>query len=553
MSYYSSMEFKIRRYLKITMKDGINLIGDFYFPDSSPPYPAVVFRTPYGRDDPQYRKNARFFASNAFAFLNLDVRGRGDSEGKFIPYLNEGRDGKEIIDWVANQSWSNGKVGTFGGSYSARIQWLTALEHPMNLKAMISRVSPSDPFLESPTGVSDPMHISWRYLVSGRTAKSVDDIDWMSVYRTLPLIDMPKALGLVFDDWEEGMMHQTFDSYWDAISYQKKFGGIGLPVMHISGWYDDEQIGTFINYAGMRNCSATSKSRENQSIIIGLWGHNVNSLSKLGDVDFGPEAIIDLDTIQLNWFKKWLMDENINAGKRAKVFIMGENKWVNFNDWPPSRTTSSNLFLSSRGRANSRFGDGALVWPKDDINYGYDSYRYDPSDPTPFVTNSTSAQIGGPDDYSSIHRRDDVLVYMSQPLEKNITFLGAIRADIFMETDVPDTDIMAMLLDVWPNGRSQRLCDGVTRARYRNGMDKVELLEKGNIYDIKVDLWNTGYRFQQGHRIGFSVQSAAFPKYSRNLNTGKDLATDTTMKTASTKVIHTKEHPSNFSFYLYRD
>ena len=547
------MEFKIQRFVKVVMKDGVKITGDIYYPASSPPYPTIVFRTPYGRDDPQYRKSARFFASNGFAFLNSDVRGRGDSDGEFIPYFNDGPDGKEIIDWVASQSWSNGRVGTFGGSYSARIQWLTALEHPKSLKAMISRVSPSDPFVESPTGVSGPMRISWRYLVSGRTVKSVDDIDWMSVYRTLPLKDMPKALGLVFDDWEEGMLHQTFDSYWDAISYQKKFASIDVPVMHISGWYDDEQIGTFINYTGMRNSSATSKSRESQSIIVGPWGHNVNSSSKLGDLDFGPNAIIDLDTIQLNWFKKWLIDESIDLGKRAKVFIMGENKWVDFDEWPPSGTMASKLFISSRGRANSRFGDGALVWSKDEINNGNDSYQYNPSDPTPFVTEAASAQIGGPDDYSSIHRRDDILLYKSPPLEKDITILGAVRADIFMETDVPDTDIMAMLLDIWPNGKSQRLCDGMIRARYRNGMDKVEFLEKGKIYEMKVDLWNTGHKFSKGHRLGFSIYSAAFPKYSRNLNTGSDLATDTVMKVANTKIIHTKEHPSNFSFYLYGD
>ena len=547
------MDYKVKRMVRIPMRDGVRITGDIYYPASSPPFQTIVFRTPYGRDDPQYRKNARFFASNGFAFLNSDVRGRGDSDGEFIPYFNDGPDGKGIIDWVTSQSWSNGRMGTFGGSYSARIQWLTALELPKSLKAMISRVSPSDPFVESPTGVSDPMHISWRYLVSGRTVKSVDDIDWMSVYRTLPLKDMPKALGMGFDDWEEGMLHQTFDSYWDAISYQKKFASIDVPVMHISGWYDDEQIGTFINYTGMRYSSAISKSRENQSIIIGPWGHNVNSSSKLGDLDFGPDAIIDLDTIQLNWFKKWLIDENINVGKRAKVFIMGENKWVDFDDWPPSGTTASELFISSRGRANSRFGDGTLVWSKDGINDGYDSYQYNPSDPTPFVTEATSAQIGGPDDYSSVHRRDDILLYKSPPLEKDITFLGAVRANIFMETDVPDTDIMAMLLDIWPNGKSQRLCDGMTRARYRNGMDKVEFLEKGKIYEMIVDLWNTGHKFSQGHRIGFSIYSAAFPKYSRNLNTGSDLATDTIMKVANTKIIHTREHPSHFSFYLYGD
>jgi len=167
-----------------------------------------------------------------------------------------------VIDWVAKQPWSNGKVGTYGGSYSARIQWLTALERPRNLFAMISKVSPSDPFVENPTGVNDPMHISWRYLVSGRSLKNVNDIEWNDVYRTLPLKDMPKSFGISLPDLDEATKHQTFDSYWDAMSYQNKFETIDVPTMHISGWYDDEQVGTFINYSGMRTKSASQKSRE---------------------------------------------------------------------------------------------------------------------------------------------------------------------------------------------------------------------------------------------------------------------------------------------------
>ncbi len=545
------MNFEIRRYVEIPMRDGIRVIGDLYIPESMPPFPAIVHRTPYGRDDENYRKFSGFFASKGFAFLNLDVRGRGDSEGKFEPYFNDGKDGKDVIDWVASQRWSNGKVGTFGASYAARIQWLTALERPRNLFAMVSKVSPSDPFVESPTGVEDPMHISWRFLVGGRTVKSVKDVDWDKVYRTLPLRDMPKALGLEFVDWEEGLKHQTFDSYWDRIGYQKKFHSISVPTLHVSGWYDDEQIGTFINYIGMRRESSTKRSRDNQAIIIGPWGHNVNSATKLGEVDFGSSAIIDLDSIQLNWFRKWLMDEDIDLGRRAKIFIMGENRWTEFDDWPPANVKGSNMFITSKGRANSRFGDGSLVWNEDEVNEGFDEFSYDPSDPTPFVTEMTSSQIGGPDNYSSVHRRDDVLVYTTPPLEKSLTFLGAVKAKVFVKTDVPDTDIMAMLLDVWPNGFSQRLCDGMTRGRYRMGMNKVKLLEKGKVNEFSVDMWNTGHRFKEGHRIRFAISSAAFPKYSRNLNTGKDLGNDASMRVAHTKVLHTKKHPSHLSFYLY--
>jgi putative CocE/NonD family hydrolase len=545
------VEIRIIRGVEISLRDKVRLVGDVHLPRSAGPFPSIVFRTPYGRDDENYRRYARFFSSNGFAFLNSDVRGRGDSEGTFVPYFNEGKDGKDVIDWVANQSWSNGKIGTFGASYSARIQWLTALEGPRNLLAMISKVSPSDPFVESPTGVNDPMHISWRYLVSGRTLKNTEDIDWDSVYRTLPLKYMPRELGLDLPDWEEDLSHQTFDKYWDAIGYQKRFEKIDVPTMHISGWYDDEQIGTFINYVGMRKKSASPRSRDNQSIVIGPWGHNVNSTPKLGDVDFGPGAIIDLDSLQLNWFRRWLVDENVSVGKRAKIFIMGENRWVDFEDWPPVNVSPSKLYLTSNGRANSRFGDGSLVWNADEIVDGKDEYKYDPSDPTPFVTEITSSQIGGPDNYSSVERRDDILVYTSPRLERDITFLGAVNADIFMETDVPDTDIMAMLLDVWPNGYAQRMCDGMTRGRYRRGMDSTELLESDKVHEFEVDLWNTGHTFAKGHSIRVSIASAAFPKYSRNLNTGLDLASDATMRVANTRIIHSKRYPTSLSFFLY--
>ena len=545
------MSFKIQRFAEIPTKDQTILIGDLYIPDTAPPYPAIVFRTPYGRDDSNYRKQAKFFASNGFAFLDLDVRGRGDSDGKFEPYFKDGKDGKDVIDWVAKQPWSNGKVGTYGGSYSARIQWLTALERPKNLFAMISKVSPSDPFVENPTGVNDPMHISWRYLVSGRSLKNVNDVEWDNVYRTLPLKDMPKSFGINLPDLDEATKHQTFDSYWDGMSYQNKFETIDIPTLHISGWYDDEQIGTFINYSGMRTKSSSQKSRDNQAIVIGPWGHNVNQSSRLGEVDFGPDAVINLNEIELNWFRKWLLDETTQVGKRAKMFIMGENRWVDFDDWPPSGTKPIKLFISSNGRANSRFGDGQIVWKKESISDGKDEFTYDPMDPTPYVTEITSAQIGGPDNFSSIERRDDVLVYTSPPLERDLTLLGAVGADIFMETDVVDTDVMAMLLDVWPNGFSQRLCDGMTRARYRNGMHKTEFLERGKVYEFKIDLWNTGHRIPKGHRLRIDIASAAFPKYSRNLNTGLDLASDSSVKVANTKIIHTKSHPSNLSVFVY--
>ncbi len=535
------------------MRDGVKLVGEIYFPDGQPTFSSVLYRTPYGRDNSEQTNGySHIFTSKGFVFLNFDVRGRGDSEGVFIPRFNEGKDGYDMIEWIAKQPWSNGKIGTFGSSYSAEIQWLTALEKPPHLAAMISIVSPSDPFVESPTGVPDPMHLSWRYSVTGRTLKDQDGVDWRLIYNVLPLKDMPKAAGLSLPDWDEACAHQTFDAYWDNISYQQKFNRIDVPVLHISGWYDDEQIGTFINYTGMRNNSASESSRQNQMIVIGPWGHSVNSTRKLGQIDFGPEALIDLSSIETAWFKRWLNEENVQVGKRAKIFLMGKNKWMEFDDWPPKETRSSRLFISSNGSAKGSRGRGDLFWSVGEILDGEDQYFYDPNNPTPYVTQMTAKQIGGPDDFSSVEWRDDVLTYTSSVLEEEVTFLGKVEADIFFKTSVKDTDFMAMLLDVWPNGFAQRLCDGMTRARYRNGMDKQEFLKEGQIYELKINMWNTGHSFKKGHKIRIHICSAAFPKYSRNLNTGLDLATDSNAEIADTKIIHSKTHPSNVSFFLYK-
>ena len=549
--YYPIMEKKIKRYVKIPMRDGINLVGDIYFPDSPPPYSTIVFRTPYGRQDQRFRENASFFSSNGYVFLNFDVRGRGDSDGEFIPYFNEGKDGYDMIEWVAGQEWSNGMVGSYGASYSARIQWLTAIERPPHLKTMISIVSPSDPFVESPTGVQDPMHLSWRYLVSGRTYKDPTDINWDDIYRTIPIINMPEKLGYDIPDWKEDMMHQTLDDYWKRICYQDKFNIIDIPVMHISGWYDDEQIGTFINFIGMRNNSRSEYSKENQMIIIGPWPHGVNKSQKLGDIDFGPDAIINLPYIELEWFRKHL-DGKENQMKRARLFIMGTNEWREFDDWPVHETENIKFFLTSGGRANSRFGDGKLILNSDGIKIGEDSYIYDPENPVPFITESTSAQIGGPDDYSPIERRDDVLVYTSEILEDDLTLLGDVRAILYIKSDAPDTDFMGMLTDVWPNGYSQRLCDGMVRARYRKGMDKIVFLEDG-VNEIKIDMWNTGHAFKKGHRIRVDITSSAFPKYSRNPNTdNSDIASETEYRKAKNSIVHDHKFQSRIETRILR-
>jgi uncharacterized protein len=228
----------------------------------------------------------------------------------------------------------------------------------------------------------------------------------------------------------------------------------------------------------------------------------------------------------------------------ARIFIMGENIWRDEQEWPLARTTWTRYHLRSAGHANSRFGDGALSTDAPTADEASDSYRYDPARPTPFITEATSSQIGGPDDYAAVQRRDDLLVYQTEPLVEAVEVTGPITMDLYAASSAPDTDFTAMLLDVWPSGFAQRLTDGMVRARFREGMDRPALITPGEVYRYTIDCWNTAHVFRAGHCIAVQIASAAFPKYDRNLNTGATLGMTSEMVVAEQTIYHDAQHPS---------
>ncbi|GHO95806.1 hydrolase [Reticulibacter mediterranei] len=533
---------------RVPMRDGITLSADVYLPagelESIGQRPVIVTRTPYMKAKVGIYEAARYFVRYGYIFVAMDVRGRGDSEGVFVPYFNEGLDGYDAIEWCASQPWSDGNVGTIGASYEGRIQWLTAVEQPPHLKTMIVLVPPSDPFVETPTGVPSPMHLCWLHYVSGRLNQPMELVDWEQVYEHLPLVTMDQQVGRNIPRWRTEIEHAQLDDYWRPLCYQIRFEQVQVPVLHISGWYDDEQIGTPLNFAGMTANGGNPVARENQRLLMGSWGHAVNRDTKLGEVDFGSQAIIDLRGEQLSWYDRWLKQIPLKAKAPVRIFVMGENVWRDEQEWPLARTHWTNYYLHSGGRANSRFGDGSLSTSSPAADQPHDSYSYDPAQPVPFITDPTSSQIGGPDDYSALERRDDVLVYVTAPLEQAVEVTGPVRVDLYASSSAPDTDFMAMLLDVWPNGFRQRLCDGMVRARFRDGMEQPALIEPGRIYQYTIDCWNTAQVFQVGHRIALAISSSAFPKYDRNLNTGEPLGQTAAMAVAQQHIYHDAAHPS---------
>jgi hypothetical protein len=525
------------------MRDGVELSADVYRPDVSGKFPVIINRTPYTKTNAL--NFAKYFVSHGYVFVAMDVRGRGDSDGKFVPYVNDGQDGYDAIEWCAAQDWSTGKVGTIGGSYNGRIQWLAAVKQPPHLTAMIALVSPSDPFVEWPTGQPLPMDISWYHFTAGHVSQNMEAVDWKKLYWYLPLVTMDEAMGRPNPLWKEEVEHSKLDSWWEPYRYQNKYDRVRVPVLGISGWYDDEQVGTPLNFIGMTTKGADQQIRRSQKLMMGPWPHAINSTAKLGEVDFGATAVIDMNAYWLRWFDYWLkgIDNGVMNEPPVRIFVMGQNAWRDENEWPLARTQWTKYYLHSKGHANTLLGDGMLsvVEP---TNEPADSYTYDPANPVTFITDASFAQIGGPDDYREIEKRNDVLVYTTELLTEDIEVCGPVKVRLSAASSARDTDFMAKLIDVWPNGFAQRLTDGMVRARFREGMDKPSLIEPGRSYDYDLDLWNTCQLYQKGHRLRVEISSSAFPKYDRNLNTGEPLGTTTRMVTAAQKIFHERERLS---------
>lgn len=523
--------------VRVPVRDGLTLSADVWRPDTDEPVHVVLSRTPYVKNNERAARFGRLFASRGLAFVMMDVRGRGDSDGDFWPYVNDARDGVDVIAWLAEQEWCSASVATLGGSYGGLTQWLTAVQRPPALKAMIAIVSPSDPFVEFPTGTPVPMMLSWHRLTHGRVLQHVGDVDWDRVYRHLPLVTMDEAAGFVAPHWREQLSHPVLDEFWAPKQYQGRMHELDLPVLHISGWYDDEQVGTPVNFARMVAGGAAG-----QQLLMGPWGHAVNTVRQIGEVDFGTPSSTSRGTGCAGSTRS-------STAHRGRTRPSGCSSWASTSGATarcgrPPTCRCGRCTCAAAARANSRLGDGRLTWEAPADDEPDDRYDYFPERPVPFLTGVTSAQLGGPDDYSAVELRGDVLVYSTEPLGEPLQLIGPVSMVLHATTSAPDTDWVVRLLDVHPTGFAQRLTDGLVRARYRDGFYAERLLEPGVANEYQVDLWHTAHVFLPGHRLRVEVTSSAFPKYDRNLNTGEPLATSTRMETAHQVVHHDAARPS---------
>jgi hypothetical protein len=527
--------------VKVTMRDGIRLSTNIYRPDTAGVFPSILIRTPYGNGSAG-NKDGHFFAQHGYVYIVQDVRGRYESEGQFYAMQSELKDGYDMQQWTGGQPWSNGKIGTAGGSYVGFTQWMPAPMQSPYLKTMIPAVTFSDLYSTVYQngafflGLFAPwsMEMTQPFFVQDDFAQHRMD----SVLLTLPLVEMDKAMGWRVPFLRDWLSHPVRDKFWEATNVGDNYPKITASVYNIGGWFDILLKGTLENYLKMTSANISPEIRKKQKLFIGPWVHNWGK-REVGELDFGEEASFKGRQFQLRWFDNQLKDIDNGAMEEppVKIFVMGANKWRFENEWPLARTNYQKYYLHSKGKANSLNGDGGLSIELAEKGPS-DKFTYDPADPV------ISKQTFGPYDQTYIEKRDDVLIYTTPNLKTDVEVTGPVKVILFASSSAINTDFTAKLVDVYPDGRAMRVCEGIIRASHRNPEETPSNIEPGKIYEYIIDMWATSNLFKKGHQIRVEISSSNFPRFDRNLNTGNHFATDITMVKADQKIYHDEEYPS---------
>lgn len=539
------LPFRFQPNVMVPMRDGVPLAAHVFLPKADGRYPVILLRTPYGKMDEKSGEAKRYCAAG-YVMVVQDCRGRGRSQGTWDPFRDDGRDGFDTQEWIGRQPWCDGRIGTSGGSYVGWTQWAAAPHGSRYLACMVPVVPFTDTFHEIayPGGAFQlSLLFGWGAGVGGL---KLDPAKLKEAFNYLPLKSWDEQGDkrvFFLRDW---VAHPTFDDYWRARSIDGHFEGVTVPALNIGGWYDIFSKATFDHITRTRQSSTNRLARRNQFVVMGPWGHGVGG-QKLGELDFGPDAKLDLGRLQFEWFEYWLKgrETGVQDWAAVRLFVMGENVWRREAEWPLARTRFTPWYLHGAGKASTRGGDGSLSSTAPEAEPP-DRFTYDAANPVP--TKGGNNLVGpptGPFDQSAVEDRVDVLVYTSAPLEQAVEVTGPVKVILHAASSARDTDFTAKLVDVHPDGKAYNLCDGIVRARYRESLTAPTLIEPEKTYRYEVDLWVTSNLFKPGHRVRLEISSSNFPRFDRNPNTGHAFGADAELAKAEQSIFHDREHPSH--------
>ncbi len=584
----------------VPMRDGIQLATDIYLPAQggkprSGRFPALLKRTPYNKES-RTGSFARYFAAHGYVVVVQDVRGRYTSQGHWRPLYDDGRDGYDTAAWIGRQPWSDGGIGTLGGSYEGGTQQTLAIADAPHLKTMIPLFSVSNVgrYGMRHNGAFELRWFNWVFSMGDpggepnliAAARAASDpaaapalaqlVREVPEYvRTLPLRagTTPLKFAPDYESWlVNAMSHGGGDAFYrdmgvEVVEHLDDYKDI--PVYHMTGWYDSWSLQVAnLNYAGLR---AHKKSL--QRLIVGPWIHSRQNLSYAGDAQFTADAAIDLDAFALRWFDRWLkgVDNGVDREPPVRIYVMGGGdahrtaegrvfvggRWRDEKEWPLARAKTTPYYLHA----------GAVLATDPAAAAAPVTYRFDPQHPVPTLGGNLSSQgalasAGALDqrcrtelwtcaDAAPLSARNDVLVFSTAPLAQDLEVTGPLIVRLWASSDSPDTDFTAKLIDVYPPnadypaGIDLNIGDSIVRARYRNGPAKAEMLERDRPYEFTIEMYPTSLVFRRGHRIRLDISSSNFPRFDVNPNTGEPLNDNRRWRVAENTVYLDPAHPSH--------
>ena len=479
---------------RVAMRDGKHLATDIYLPPGEGPFPVVLARTPYGI---AHRKDgAEGFTHAGFVYVEQDMRGRYASEGENLPFIgcgwNEHQDGVDTIAWLKKQLWCNGKIGTIGGSAGGITQNLLAGAAPEGLQAQYITVAAASLY-------SDATYI-------GGAFRKADIEGWLTGNK----FD-PQALLLMH-------AHQYSDNSWRTFDTSLKYSVMNVPAVHQGGWFDMFAQATINEYVGRQHEGGIG-SRGTQKLIMGPWTHATDHMPA-GEFQF-PDSKTPAQYRAGRWFEHYLegADNGVEKEPAVAYYVMGDtsapgapgNAWHFAADWPIPTTETAYFFARN----------GILTPANPTDTSAQVAFTFEPTNPCPTVGGNNLTLARGPFNQNKIENRSDVVMFTTAPLETPVEVTGRVKAKVFVASSAVDTDLSVRLCDVYPDGKSYLIAEGMLRLRFRKSCEKPEPLTPGQIEEVTVDCWSTSIVFNQGHRIRATVTSSNYPRFDKNPGTGQ--------------------------------
>lgn len=561
----SGADYFAEKNVMVRMRDGVRLATDIYRPAAqgralSGRFPVLVYRTPYNKDGE--RRAGIFFAEHGYVVIAQDCRGRFGSEGEFTLLGSDGPDGYDTIEWAAQQPWSNGKIGTAGASYEAWTQYAAAMMRPPHLVAMFPVVGWDSFFRYALNGGVPSLSMSEWILFMAETSKEASGMPELrakleAIFKNpTPWLRLPpQQRAKIFQGlpryrkiFEDVYSHPDFDSYWrqrnlDLGEGYSRFKDV--PMFFISGWYDGTVGGVVRNFVEL-----SERQKSPKMLMIGPWPHATGN-STCGEADFGPAAAVDEQALELDWFNHWLEAEPFRiigpgpvtifqmggevAGVPAKDKLKVGGEWISLRAWPRAAGDEESFYLKAEG------GLGGLAT----ADAGSASFVDNPADPVPTEGGYLHGECV--EDQAQLEKRADVLSFTTPVLKTPVAVTGTVRAQLWVSSTAPDTDFVARLVDVYPNGYSMIVAEGEMRMRFRNGTDRAAPVTPGKIYPLTITMAPTSNLFATGHRIRVDISSTDFPRLEPNPNTGAPLGQWTTTMKARNTIYYGGTHPSHLT------